>query len=177
GVRDLGYYVGYAIARRYYDRSDDKQAAVARLIELDYEDPLAVEALVEASGYFDRSMGELRAAYGRAVPTVVGIEEFDNGDRDVDPDTRRMTVMFSAPMDTRFRGFEAGPLGVGHVLRVARFVGWSADGRTMTVEVNPRPGRRYQLTLSDQFRDERGRALEPYLVDITTAADGTERTD
>ncbi|HEX8299564.1 MAG TPA: hypothetical protein VF594_10440 [Rubricoccaceae bacterium] len=144
---------------------------------MDYEDPLAVEALVEASGYFDGSMGELRAAYNRTVPTVVGIAEFSNGDRDVDPGTRRMSVTFSAPMDTRFRGFEAGPLGVGHVLRVARFVGWSADGQTLTVEVNPRPDRRYQLMLSDQFRDERGRALEPYLVDITTGADGTGRRD
>lgn len=177
GVRDLGYYVGYAVAERYYDRTDDKRGAIARLVDLDYQDPLAVEALVEASGYFDRSMGDLRAAYERAVPTVVGIAEFDNGDRDVDPDTRRMTVTFSAPMNPRFRGFEYGPLGEGHVLRVIRFVEFSADGRTMTVEVDLQPGRRHQVTLSDQFRDERGRALKPYLVDITTGASGTRRTE
>lgn len=177
GVRDLGYYVGYAVAKRYYDRSDDKRAAVARLVELDYEDPLAVEVLVEASRYFDRSVGDLRAAYDRAVPTVVGIAEFDNGARDVEPGTRRMSVTFSSPMNRRYRGFEYGPLGEGHVLRVTRFVEFSADGRTMTVEVDLRPGRRHQLTLSNQFRDEQGRALEPYLVDITTGAGNTQRTD
>lgn len=51
GVRDLGYYVGYAITRGYYDQATDKAAAIKTMIELDYSDPAAVQALVGASGY------------------------------------------------------------------------------------------------------------------------------
>lgn len=46
---DLGYYVGREIARGYYERADDKAAAVAALLRL--EDPRAILA---ASGYAER---------------------------------------------------------------------------------------------------------------------------
>lgn len=52
GVRDLGYYVGYAITRGYHDRAPDKTAALKAMLELDYSDPAAVQAFVDASGYF-----------------------------------------------------------------------------------------------------------------------------
>jgi hypothetical protein len=52
GVRDLGYYVGYAICARYYARSADKSHAIREMIELDFADPLAVEAFATRSGYF-----------------------------------------------------------------------------------------------------------------------------
>ena len=53
GVADLGYYVGYAIVSRYYERSPDKTAAIRTMIELDYSDQAVIESLVAASGYFD----------------------------------------------------------------------------------------------------------------------------
>jgi hypothetical protein len=43
---DLGYWVGYRIAKAYYLRSDDPRKALKRLIEL--EDP---KAILEASGW------------------------------------------------------------------------------------------------------------------------------
>lgn len=52
GVRDLGYYVGYAICSGYYDRATDKAAAIRTMIELDFADQMAVQAFVDASGYF-----------------------------------------------------------------------------------------------------------------------------
>ena len=168
GVRDLGYYVGYAIAERYVERSADRTRSIARLIDLDYRDPLAVEAVVEASRYFDRPLDDLRGEYERNRPTVVGIAEFENGTRDLDPATQRMSITFSAPMNPRFRGFDYGPLGEEHVLRITQFVGISDDRRTVTVDVALRPDTRHQLTLSDQFRDEDGRALVPYTIDVTT---------
>ena len=168
GVRDLGYYVGYAIAERYVERSADRPRAIARLIDLDYQDPLAVEAVVEASRYFDRPLDDLRSEYERNRPTVVGIAEFDNGARDLNPATQRLHITFSAPMNPRFRGFDYGPLGEEHVLRVTEFVGISDDRRTVTIDVALRPDARHQLTLSDQFRDEDGRALVPYTIDVTT---------
>jgi len=46
---DLGYYVGFEIARGYYEQADDKRAAVRALIRLD--DP---QAIYDASGYAHR---------------------------------------------------------------------------------------------------------------------------
>lgn len=51
GVSDLGYYVGYRIARSYYDAARDKRLAIKQLIELRYDDPTAVDALIARSGY------------------------------------------------------------------------------------------------------------------------------
>lgn len=53
GVGDLGYYVGYAICRSYYERAADRALAIRRMLELDFADQAAVDAFVDASGYFD----------------------------------------------------------------------------------------------------------------------------
>lgn len=55
GVSDIGYYVGYRIARGYYDAARDKRLAVKQLIELHYDDPAAVDALIDRSGYLTSS--------------------------------------------------------------------------------------------------------------------------
>ncbi|SFS17785.1 hypothetical protein SAMN05216570_3653 [Dyella sp. OK004] len=53
GVRDLGYYVGYAISQAYYQQAPDKHAAIKQMIELDFADKKAVKTFVDKSGYFD----------------------------------------------------------------------------------------------------------------------------
>ncbi|MFK2917384.1 hypothetical protein ISS97_08920 [Dyella koreensis] len=53
GVRDLGYYVGYAICQAYYQKAPDKQAAIKQMIELDFADKQAVKAFADKSHYFD----------------------------------------------------------------------------------------------------------------------------
>jgi hypothetical protein len=54
GVSDMGYYVGYRIARSYYDKAHDKKRAIRELIELKYDDPKAVQRFVARSGYLAR---------------------------------------------------------------------------------------------------------------------------
>lgn len=60
GVRDLGYYMGYAIVRDYYARAADPQRALREIVELDCTDQAAVDAFVRRSGFY--SEAELRAA-------------------------------------------------------------------------------------------------------------------
>ncbi len=164
GVRDLGYYVGYAIAEHYYERAEDKVQAVADLIGLDYQNPAAVDALVTASGYFDQPVGEMRAE----APRVVRIGGMENGAQDLAPGPRTLTVEFSRPVDPRFRGFDYGPLGPYHALRIERVVGLSEDGRRLTVEVNLVPEHRHQTLITSGFRSPEGVRLVPYLMDVTT---------
>ena len=140
GVRDLGYYVGYAIARGYRSRAVDTVRAVRTLIELDYANDSAVAEVVDGSHFFVQPL--------RALTTL--------------------TIEFSAPMDSTARGFDYGPLGEANVLRVRKFRGFSADRRTMTIDVAIMPSHRHQLVLSDRFQTADGVSLRPYLIDITT---------
>jgi hypothetical protein len=47
--RDLGYWMGYRIARSYYDRADDKTKAVADILQL-----TDFAAFLRTSGYAER---------------------------------------------------------------------------------------------------------------------------
>ncbi len=51
GVSDVGYYAGYRIAQGYMRQQADEKAGIARMIELDYADPEAVRAFIDASGW------------------------------------------------------------------------------------------------------------------------------
>lgn len=51
GVPDMGYFVGYEIARSFYDRATDKRAAIRSMIQLPYANEAAVRAYILKSGY------------------------------------------------------------------------------------------------------------------------------
>jgi len=168
GVRDLGYYVGYAMCESYYDQAADKQAAIARMIELDYTDTTSVEAFINDSGYFDEPVDSLKADFERNRPYVTGIREIPAGSMEsVDPGLTQLTVEFSAPMSTRFRNQRYGPLGADAVLPV-RSLQFSPDKQSIVIGVDLEPGQRYQLQLTDQYRSLDGRVMQPYLLDIRT---------
>jgi hypothetical protein len=50
-VADLGYYMGYAICKSYYQHAADKARAVREIIELDLEDKAKVDLFLANSGY------------------------------------------------------------------------------------------------------------------------------
>jgi len=50
---DLGYFVGYKICKAYYDKAADKQQAIKDIIELDYADPVKVQAFAKVSGLLE----------------------------------------------------------------------------------------------------------------------------
>jgi hypothetical protein len=164
GVRDLGYYVGYAIAERYVEGAENPKEAVAALIELDYQDPDAVERVVEASGYFDAPLRDLRRDYLSSTPEVVEYR-FGVAEGLAPEGPAELEVTFSRPMSDRFRGFDFGPLGESRVIRVTEVLGWSEDGRTLTVRVDLPARRPAQLMLTSQFRSVDGAALQPFLVE------------
>ncbi len=62
-VRDLGYYVGYAIANKHYENAHDKTLAIKELIELDYTNNTTVADFVDKVGYFEQSILELEKQY------------------------------------------------------------------------------------------------------------------
>ena len=170
GIRDLGYYVGYAICQQYYLKSANKRQAIKTMVELDYNDEQALNRFVDQSGYFQLSVKTLHTLYEKDRPKVTKVVEIENLAADVDPGIRVITIEFSAPMNTSVRGFEFGPLGETAALRVKRFIAFSEDGKSIKLEVEMKSSQRYQLLISDGFEDMEGRSLIPYLIDFTTKA-------
>lgn len=61
GVRDLGYYMGYAIVRDYYARAEDRERALREIVELDCTDQKSVDAFLARSGFYG-GHGAVRAS-------------------------------------------------------------------------------------------------------------------
>ncbi|SEL79552.1 hypothetical protein SAMN05421740_11076 [Parapedobacter koreensis] len=45
---DLGYFMGYAICKSYYEKAHDKKLAIKAIIELDYADLAATKQFLES---------------------------------------------------------------------------------------------------------------------------------
>jgi hypothetical protein len=173
-TRDLGYYVGYAICEEYYKKSADKKLAIKEMIELDYNNINELEKFVEESGYFVKPIAllkqEYKAEYEKNRPTVVNIAGIKNGSQNVSPNVTQITIEFSTKMKKEFRSFDFGPLGEDSALRVKKLIGFAEDGKSITIEVELKPDKRYQMVLERGFRNENNIRLIPYLIDFKTAA-------
>ncbi|WP_462267897.1 DUF2268 domain-containing putative Zn-dependent protease [Mucilaginibacter sp.] len=140
GVRDLGYYVGYAICKNYYNRAKNKKQAIKDMITLDYNDAAALQNFTDQSGYFTVPVANLKDKYEARRPAVTGIAPFANNSTSADADLKQLTINFSVPMNTRYRNFELGPLGKDHLLKIKSPAIFSADGKSLTLEVELQPG-------------------------------------
>lgn len=166
-MRDLGYYVGYAICEGYYNKSSEKKQSVKNMIELDYNNQSSLIAFATQSGYFEKPVAELYRHYEMSRPTVTGISQIAD-EKSVSVSERTITINFSEPMDKRFRNFELGPLGKDHILTIKKMVGFSNDGKTLSFEVELDAGKHYQLMVGEGFRNLQGISLKPYLIDFTS---------
>jgi hypothetical protein len=165
--RDLGYYVGYAICEAYYNKASKKAAAIQEMIELDYSDKDDLITFAEQSGYFKKSVVDLAKKYEASRPTVTAISPV-NANQLISNSVTRITVNFSEPMDKRFRNFEFGPLGKENLLIIKKMSGFSDDGRTLAFDVELESNKHYQLLIGPGFRNLKGVALKPYLIDFIT---------
>ena len=170
-VRDLGYFIGYVIAERYYSKAKNKKEAIAYLIEMDYENETEVEKLIDGTGFFSASVKNLFNEFDKKRPTVISVEPFTYKTTEIDPKTNLITIHFSQPMNKEFRGFDYGPLGENNVLSVRRFAGFSEDGMSVTIETELSPDKQFQVLITNNFQSEDGYPLKAHLIDIRTAKD------
>ncbi|SMB99612.1 hypothetical protein SAMN00120144_3699 [Hymenobacter roseosalivarius DSM 11622] len=169
-VRDLGYYVGYALCEGYYRRAADKKRAIKTMIELDYNNEAALCAWVDQAGYFPRSTAQLKNDFQARRPRVLRVARAENAAQFATPGLSTVTLTFSSPMDPQYHNFELGPLGAAHLMRVKKFVGFSEDCTSAAFQVELQPNRQYQLLVGEGFRSWDGRSLQPFLIDFTTGA-------
>jgi len=168
GMRDLAYFVGFAICRKYYNESSNKKTAVKEMIELDYNNEQELIKFVEKSKYFAKPINFYKNEFEKLRPKVIGIKEFKNGAQDVNAENKIITLSFSQPMNVNTRGFEYGPLGEGNVLSVKKVIGFSSDKTSFSFEVSLLPNRQYQSIVVN-FRDANNLPIEPFLIDFKTS--------
>jgi hypothetical protein len=167
-VRDLGYYVGYAISEAYYNKSSNKVKAIKEMIELDYNKQENLLNFTEQSGYFTNSVFELAKKYEGSRPTVTAIDQIRDN-KLLNASEKKIIINFSEAMNKERRNFELGPLGKENLLVIKKVLGFSEDGRKLSIEVELENNKHYQLVVGDGFRNVRGASLKPYLIDFTTS--------
>lgn len=167
-IRDLGYYVGYAVAEAYYENAQDKNLAIAELIQLDFNNPDEIEALAEKSGYFSKPIKTLKRQFEKSRPTVVGIKEFKNGANAVSPHPQQITIEFSEEMDQRFRSTDFGSLGKDYFPEIVSAT-FAENGKSITYDVRLKPDQKYQFVVERGFRTKKAIPLKPFVVEFTTA--------
>ena len=167
-VRDLGYYIGYEICKRYYNISKDKKKVIKELIELDYTNEKEVERIVDITKLLPKTLEELNNDYEKQRPTVIQITPFENGSQIVKSGLTKITIIFSEPLVKYNTGIDFGPLGQDcfPTIKPEKFFG--EDGKSWTFEADLKQNQHYQILIENNFRKENGVRLKPYLIDFKT---------
>ncbi len=167
-VRDLGYYIGYEICERYYNQATDKQLALKELIELDYTNEKEVERIVDITHFLPKTLEELYNDYDKQRPTVIDLTPFKNGSQDVKSGQVKITILFSEPLLKYNTSIDFGPLGKDYFPKIEPEKYFSEDGKSWTMEADLKPNQHYQILIGNNFRNENGIRLKPYLIDFKT---------
>lgn len=168
-MEDLGYYIGYSICEKFYEAAADKKKAIKKMIQLNYKNDEEIEKFVDETHFFSASISVLRSKFNYQMPRVMSISEFENKNQEVDPNITRITINFSMPMDKEYHSIGYGPMGVECRPQIVKFMGFSEDGMSASVEVKFEPNHRYQLLVSNTFQSLSGVSMVPFLIDIMTA--------
>jgi hypothetical protein len=166
---DLGYYIGYEVCERYYNKSIDKNQAIQELIELDYSSDSEFAKILDASGFLPLTWNEIGAKYESMRPRVIGIKEFKNGSKKVSSTTKIITVEFSEPMSSCCRSFDIDESKTGEILKIKKIIDWSADKRNFSFEVDElKPNTNYHIIISNFAKEDGGNRLAPYTIEFQT---------
>ena len=169
-MRDLGYYIGYSIAEGYIKKSADSLKAIKTLIELDYTEENKANQIIDASGFFSKSIDSLMRHDKQKRPKVATVEPFENSATAVSPKTSEIAFVFSEPLNGYHTGVDFGPAKKALFPKILKRK-WSEDHQKWIVEVELLPNTHYQILLSANFRTEQNVPILPYLLDFKTAAE------
>ncbi|PQJ82141.1 hypothetical protein [Polaribacter glomeratus] len=167
-TRDLIYFIGYRIAKKNYNMSLDKKAAIKEMIELDYNNESQIEKFVNNAGYFSDTLENLYQKFEAKRPMVTAIKQFKNDSQTVSSKTTEITLVFSKKMDIRIKSSGFGELGKEHFPTLIG-VNFSKDGLSIPYKITLKPNKRYQILLENGCRTEDEIPLNPFLIDFKTA--------
>lgn len=123
--------------------------------------------------YFTTSNAKRSVSSRVRVPKIVKIVP-PNGATDVDPTRKRLLVKFDISMNTDGYSWTGGGPTFPDILPGEK-TRWSSDGKTCTLPVKLKPGKRYELGLNSlshkNFASKWGVPLEPVVYKFQTAGD------
>lgn len=131
---DLGYFVGYEISKKYYDNAKDKKQAVKEIIELDFSDENTVLNFLAKSKYLGENFNpeKIKSEFKNNQPKVVKILEFENGSQNVNPNLKKIQIIFSKPMNDKV-SFNLSKNGNEH-FPLKNIVGFNDEKTILTLE-------------------------------------------
>lgn len=169
GVRDLGYYIGYQMCENFYEQAENKNEAIKKMIELDYTNEAEIEDFVKKSNFFSKSLDDLYKDFENKRPTVIGIKQFKNHSKKVNPKIKEITVEFSESLNGHNTDIDYGDLGQDAFPKndgTKRY--WSKDNKSWTIPVILEPNKKYQLLIGNNFRTDKNIPLKQYLIEFET---------
>lgn len=170
GVADLGYYMGYAICKNYYQQAKDKKAAVKELIELDYSNDETVEKFLLKTDYFKEGFdkAELLKSYENKKPLATHLGVFANGDKNVDASITEMTIYFSKPMEKNRMSISLGE-GGEKSYPIKKSLGFAEDGKSIKFLIELKPNQAYNFRITGRaFRSTDGYPLVELPISFKT---------
>jgi len=168
-VADLGYFMGYAICKSYYNHATDKKKAVKEIIELNYSDTSALDKFFVDSKFYDETFDKqaLIASFEKNRPRVIAINPL-TADSLVDASTKVFDIVFSQPMDPSGYSINLGPKGKD-TSPVVGVVGFSEDRKTFSVKVELQPNHDYEFIITDLgFKSAERLPVKTYRVRFKT---------
>ncbi|RFZ94161.1 hypothetical protein D0C36_00980 [Mucilaginibacter conchicola] len=162
---DLGYFMGYAICKAYYNSQPNKKRAIKNIIELDYTNEDAVTAFLKQSGYYKELVDkqQLLIELDKLRPVVVSLYPDINGQKDVSADLKELTIKFSQPMGEGY-SINLGEGGREH-FPLSGVNGFSDDRKAFKLKMDLKPGTTYDFIITDRsFKSKDGYPLKPYTV-------------
>ena len=170
-VADLGYFMGYAICKSYYNNARNKKKATREIIELNYADTTAVENFLARSKFYNESLDKaaLRSKFESQRPYIVSIEPLTKSDSIVKAEVKEMKIVFSTAMDGSGVSISRGTKGK-ETYPIVGVSGFSEDKTTYTLKVNLQPGKEYEFIITDLgFKSAAGYPVKQYHVRFRTA--------
>ncbi|WP_412468705.1 hypothetical protein [Pedobacter sp. KLB.chiD] len=165
---DLGYYIGYAICKAYYDQKSNKKQAVKNIIELDYSNEQQVVAFLDQSKYFNKSVNKQQSLdeFEKLQPSILSIYPAINSQQNVPATLSELTFNFSEPMGKGV-SISFGEGGREH-FPLTDVIGFTDDMKSFKVKLSLQSGKSYNFKITGNgFKSQKGYPLKEYQVQFT----------
>ncbi|RZJ68981.1 DUF2268 domain-containing putative Zn-dependent protease [Flavobacterium sp.] len=156
---DLGYYVGYEICKRYYEKAKDKKKAVSEIIDLEYSDESKLLEFVQKSGYFKTPIvkSEIVKEYESLCPEIVSVGPFQNGEKSVSSNLTEYTITFSKPMNPKAYSMNYSEEFGKNGWPITEIIGFSNENKTVRIRMKLEPKTDYGFVITNRgFKSQDG---------------------
>jgi len=169
-IKDLGYFVGYDISKKYYQNNIDKAKAISEIIDLDYTNDQAIFHFLNQSKIFKETLSyqdELKL-FQDQCPTIESIIPLTEDDI-INSDTKKLGIVFTKPMakGTSIKFSEKGR----SYFPFSKIIGFDDNEKIIWLELEIEKNKEYEFVVTDRgFQSKDGFPLrqKEYIIKFST---------